>query len=92
MIVVGNLNKLVNKILSRIVKGPISKYLKISSNKVVAYNFLVMVMGIIQSILLKNYWRVNRIWILSGLLVMYQPLCPMVLGKLSMVLSNQCMS
>ena len=30
MIVVGNLNKLVNKILSRIVKGPISKYLKIS--------------------------------------------------------------
>lgn len=39
MIVVGNLNKLVNKILSRIVKGPISKYLKISSNKVVAYNF-----------------------------------------------------
>lgn len=69
MIVVGTLNKLVNKILSRIVKGPISKYLKISSNKVVAYNFFGNGYGdnpkyIIEK-LLESKQDLDIIWIVS---------------------------
>lgn len=68
---IGNLSKVTNKVLTKIVKGPISRYLSISPNKVVVYNFFGNGYGDSPKYIVEKLLQSDRdldiVWIVSDL-------------------------